>query len=131
VKRPRTTRPATYRWYRSFRAAQQAAREQGKFIFVASTRPGCGLCEKLVTRTVPQVEQEILRVAIPYRYNISRPENGRIDGVIRGMTRGARLMPLCGFVTPDARPIRGFSGPTTASQLRGYLRDAETRFRRR
>lgn len=121
VTRPPVTASEGFRWYRNWNAAAQAARAQGKFIMVVSTKPRCSICEKVKNRTIPVIQTEISRKAIAYTYDITRPESRAIDRLIRSMNRGAGLMPLAGFVTPDLRPLRGFSGSTSPQQLRAHL----------
>ncbi|MDJ0975814.1 MAG: DUF255 domain-containing protein [Planctomycetota bacterium] len=117
--------PARFVWYRNIREAQNAAREQGKILMLVSTKPNCGLCRKLKDQVIPSCRADIAKGAVAYLYDITRPESREVDRLVRGMNRGARLMPLCGFATADLKPLKGFSGPTTATQLRGYMRQAQ------
>ncbi len=129
--RKKTTTPARFTWYRNIRAAQKAARDQGKFLMLVSTKPNCGLCKKLKSTVIPQCKNDIARYAIAYVYDIQRPESGQVDRLVRSMNRGARLMPLAGFATPDLKPLKGFAGPTTAAQLRSLVRQADRTYRSR
>lgn len=106
-------------WYRSFAEARSAARAQGKLILVASTRPGCGLCEAFRSQTAPACRDGLERVAVGYLYDITRPEDGSVDRTLRAHLPGARLMPLVGFVTPDLGWVHGFWGQRSVAEFQG------------
>jgi hypothetical protein len=138
--RPRTNAVATYgpgsqsgnapattsfHWYTKLADAQAAARAQGKLILAASTRPGCGLCEKFKNRVVPQVASECSRVAVGYVYDIVHPEAPAVDQTLRANLTDATLMPLVGFLTPELRWVHGFWGSTDAEKFLGDLAVAQ------
>lgn len=111
-------------WERSFAVAAARAQREGKLVLVASTKPGCGLCEVFRNRTAPSCGAELQAVAVPYVYDILRPESPQVDRVVRANLPGARLMPLVGFVTPDLRWAGGFWGQRDAAQFTSDIRRA-------
>ncbi len=111
-------------WYRSFAQAQAAARAEGKLVLVASTRPGCGLCETFRNQTAPACRGELARVAVGYVYDITRPEDRSVDAALRANLPGAKLMPLVGFFTPDLAWVHGFWGRHDAGQFRADIATA-------
>lgn len=110
-------------WHTRLADAQAEARATGKLILVMSTKPNCGLCEKFKTRIVPQAVHRVQPVAVGYVYDITRPEVAAVDRTLRGNLRGADLMPLVAFLTPDLRFVHGFWGVRTLAQ---FLGDIET-----
>jgi hypothetical protein len=106
-----------FRWYDRIADAQMAARAQGKLILVGSTKPGCGLCEKFRTQIVPAASVNLDAVAVGYFYDITRPEDPRVDRVLRANLPNATLMPLVGFLTPDLQWVHGFWGGRDVGQF--------------
>jgi len=121
---PRTTlQPGQVTWLEHLSEAQSQARSSGRLILVGSTKAGCTLCEKFMHEIAPQCAGRLNQIAVAYVYDITRPENGRIDGTLRANLPGAILMPLVGFVTADLTWVHGFAGPRTAQEFMG---DVET-----
>jgi hypothetical protein len=108
-------------WYRTWNEAQAVARAEGKLVLAASTRAGCGLCERFRSETAPQCSGQLSQVAVGYVYDIGRPEMGQVDHAIRSRLSGARLMPLVGFLTPDMEWVHGFWGGRTPQQFLGDI----------
>lgn len=111
-------------WLHRIAEAQAAARASGKLILVGSTKPGCSLCDKFAHTTAPQCWGRLGQVAVPYMYDITRPEDARVDGTLRANLRGAALMPLVGFLTPDLQWVHGFSGPRSVEEFLGDIESA-------
>lgn len=116
----------TVNWHYSLADAQAEARASGKLILALSTKPRCGLCEKFKTKIAPGAAGELNRVAVGYIYDILRPEVRQVDDTMRANLRGADLMPLVGFMTPDLRWIHGFWGVRSVSQFRGDIAKARS-----
>lgn len=110
-------------WHSRIADAQAAARAEGKLIFITSTKPNCSLCTKLKERVVPQAWSELSKGCVLYVYDITRPESAAVDALVRSNLKGAYVMPLAGFVTPDLQWRHGFFGGTHAQKL---LADFET-----
>ena len=91
---------------------------------VTSTKPSCSLCKKLRNKVIPQIYAELSKGCVFYVYDITNPENGAIDRLVRRNLPHARLMPLSGFMTADNRWLHGFFGGTDARQLMGDYRTA-------
>jgi hypothetical protein len=116
-------------WHSRIADAQAAARAQGKLILVGSTKDGCGLCDKFAHTTAPQCWSRLSQVAVPYMYDIQQydtsvPDNVRVDRTLRANLRGAALMPLVGFLTPDLQWVHGFSGPRSVAEFMGDIESA-------
>lgn len=114
------TRPGLT-WYRTWTGAQAAARAEGKLVLAASTRAGCGLCDRFRTETAPQCGGQLSQVAVGYVYDIGRPEMVQVDRALRSGLPGARLMPLVGFLTPEMEWVHGFWGGRTPQQFLGDI----------
>jgi len=112
------------RWYTRLADAQADARASGRLILALATKPRCGICKKFRNTIAPAAGGELQRVAVGYTFDITRPEVRAVDDVLRNHLRGASLMPLVGFLTPDLRWVNGFSGPRTVSQFRGDIATA-------
>lgn len=111
-------------WHSRIADAQAEARAQGKLILIGSTKPGCSLCDKFAHETAPQCNAQLSSMAVCYMYDITRPEDGRVDRTLRANLVGAAIMPLVGFVTPDLQWVHGFSGPRSVSQFMGDIESA-------
>lgn len=111
-------------WTSSISDAQAQARAQGKLILVASTKPGCSLCDIFAHQTAPACAGDLSRVAVAYIYNILKPEDGRVDRTLRTNLPGAAVMPLVGFLTPDLQWVTGFWGPRSVSEFMGDIATA-------
>jgi hypothetical protein len=111
-------------WHKKISEARAAARAEGKMILVTSTKPSCSLCKKLRNKVIPQIKQELSKGCVFYVYDITRPENGTVDRLVRAKLPNARLMPLSGFMTADMRWLHGFFGGTDTRQLMGDYRTA-------
>lgn len=108
-------------WHSRIAEAQAEARASGKLILVGSTKPGCGLCDKFAHETAPQCSGRLTQMAVCYMYDITRPEDGRVDRTLRANLPGAVVMPLVGFLTPDLQWVNGFSGPRSVSEFMGDI----------
>lgn len=124
---PSTTTQGSLQWFTSWNSAAAAARSQGKMVLVIAEKPSCSLCDKLKDNVIPTVSSQLARKAVVYTYNILRPEMRSVNKAIRDNLRGAYLMPLAGFLTPDARYLHGFFGSTTGSKLMSDAATAERR----
>ncbi len=111
-------------WLHQLADAQAQARSSGRLILVGSTKPGCTLCEKFMDEIAPQCGGRLNQLAVAYVYDIMRPENSRIDQLLRRNLLGAILMPLVGFVTADLVWVHGFAGPRTAQEFMGDIETA-------
>ena len=127
-RKPVTSSVAGPSWYESISEAREAARSEGKIVFVTSTKPGCSLCKKLKLDIVPRIRGEMSKGCVFYIYDITRPESKAVDRLVRRNLPRARLMPLAGFMTPDWRWLHGFSGGTDARKL---MTDYRTALRKR
>jgi hypothetical protein len=128
---PRATRTSSSTslvWYDRISEARAVAQAEGKIILVTSTKPSCGLCKKLHDNVVPQVWREMSKGCVFYVYDILHPESGAVDRIVRRNLPNARLMPLCGFMSPDMRWLQGFYGQTDARKL---MSDYNAALRRR
>jgi len=114
----------SYIWNNRLADAQAQARASGKLILVASTKPGCTLCEKFKNRIVPSVAAQAGAMSVGYVYDITRPEVRQIDQILRANLKGASLMPLIGFLTPDLRWVHGFWGARTVAEFQGDIATA-------
>ena len=63
-------------------------------------------------------------MAVGYVYQIRNPEVPQVDQTLRANLRGASLMPLVGFLTPELRWVHGFWGPTDARKFSGDISTA-------
>ena len=113
-----------YRWNNRLADAQAQARASGKLILVASTKPGCTLCEKFKNQIVPSVAGEAGAMSVGYTYDITRPEVRQVDQILRANLPGASLMPLVGFLTADLQWVHGFWGARTTQEFRGDMGSA-------
>ncbi len=118
-------RSGSVRWHTRLADAQADARATGRLILALSTKPRCGLCEKFKNRIAPGAAGELNQVAVGYIYDITRPEVRRVDQTLRANLRGADLMPLVGFLTPDLGYIHGFWGPRSVTEFRGDIARAD------
>lgn len=116
--------PTTFTWHQRLADAQAEARRTGRLILCLSTKPGCTLCDKFKDQIVPQTRGRVAPMAVGYVYDIRRPEVPQVDQTLRANLRGATLMPLVGFLTPELRWVHGFWGPTDAGQFAGDIRTA-------
>lgn len=118
---PAMTSSGPIRWHYRLADAQAEARASGKMILVASTKPRCSLCVKFKEQIAPAAGSELARVAVGYVYDITRPEVRDVDRLLRANLRGADLMPLVGFITPELGWVHGFWGARTVQQFRGDI----------
>jgi hypothetical protein len=116
---PRRTPSASgpFRWHTTLAAAQAEARAHGKLILAEASHPGCGLCEKFKTRTVPANEALASSVAVGYFFDLTAPEDRRVASLLRANLKKADLMPLVGFLTPDLQWVHGFWGQDAVSNF--------------
>jgi len=121
---PAPAMAGTINWHYSWTDAQAEARATGKLILAVSTKPRCGMCEKFKTKTAPSAAGELNRAAVGYIYDITRPEVREVDQVLRAHLRGADLMPLVGFLTPDLGWVHGFWGARSVEEFRGDIATA-------
>jgi hypothetical protein len=116
-----------FRWYDDLEQARSVARSEGKLLLVATTRQGCGLCEKFINETVPLSQSELDDVAVGYRYDIEYPESRALDQTLRSNLQGAAKMPLVGFMNADLGWVHGFWGARNDSQFQGDITLAVSR----
>jgi len=109
-------------WKPELAAVRATASSSGRCILVASTKPGCSLCEKFMKEVAPKLADEVNKLAATYAFDITAPEDEGIDRLLRKNLAGARLMPLVGFVTPDGLWIHGFWGGQSPERFAEDLR---------
>ncbi len=114
-----------YRWYTNMSQAQAAARAEQKLILCVSTKPGCGLCDKFKNQIVPATAQRCGQMSVGYIYDIRHPETPLVDKTLRANLKGAALMPLVGFLTPEMGWVHGFWGPRNTSEFLGDIATAQ------
>lgn len=123
------TSAGNFSWHYRIADAQAEARASGKLILVLSTKPRCGLCEKFKTQIVPQVAGQCQSMAVGYIYDITPPIRdpaiSAVDRTLRANLRGADLMPLVGFLTPELRWVHGFYGARSVAQFQGDMAAAK------
>ncbi len=120
---PTANMAGNYTWYTDLAQAQGAARSQQKLILCVSTKPGCGLCEKFKNKIVPAVAQRCGQMSVGYIYDIRRPNP--VDKTLRANLKGAALMPLVGFLTPELGWVHGFWGPRNTTEFLGDIATAQ------
>ncbi|MDJ0521528.1 MAG: hypothetical protein QNJ90_05575 [Planctomycetota bacterium] len=123
---PGPTVAGSVNWYYTLAEAQAEARRTGKLILALSTKPRCGLCDKFKNSIAPSAAGELNNVAVGYIYDITRPEVRQVDQTLRANLRGADLMPLVGFLTPDLRWVHGFWGARSVTEFRGDIARARS-----
>ncbi|MDJ0975813.1 MAG: hypothetical protein QNJ98_15230 [Planctomycetota bacterium] len=116
----------TFTWHSRLADAQAEARRTGRLILCLSTKPGCTLCDKFKDEILPQTRGQVAPVAVGYIYDIRRPEVPQVDQTLRANLKGASLMPLVGFLTPELRWVHGFWGPTDARKFGGDIQTARS-----
>jgi hypothetical protein len=119
------------RWYHSFAEAKRVARAEGKVIFIESGRRRCSSCARLCSQVLAsgQIRARLSKIAIGLASECDRPER-EVQQLFRRHLPNPKLLPLCGFVTPDGRWIAGFWGGRSVSQFQGDLARAEAAWRR-
>ena len=120
----------TLSWYHSFAEAKRVAQRERKLIFIEYGRRACSNCRKLASNVLPHstVRGRMSKLAIGLAAECDRPEAAVAELFQRNL-RNASMLPFCAFVTPRGRWITGWGGYTTATQMQGYLNQAEARHR--
>ncbi|MFV1958933.1 MAG: thioredoxin family protein, partial [Planctomycetota bacterium] len=115
-------------WYESMAEAREAARAEGKVIFMESGRRACGSCRQLISQVLPdpRVSARLGRIAVGLAVNCDRPDPEAQRLLSRNLPR-ARMLPLVAFLTADGAWITGFSGSGGVERLLAHLRKAEAR----
>lgn len=119
------------RWYHSFAEAKRVARAEGKVIFIESGRRRCSMCAKLCSQVLASrsIRGRLSKVAIGLASECDHPER-EVRALFSRHLPNPRMLPLCGFVTPDGRWITGFWGGRSTSQFQADLSQAEAVWRR-
>lgn len=118
------------RWHTRFANAARDAKAQNKLIFVEAGRRRCPMCRKLCKDVLANrlIRGRVAKVAVGLAAEVDHPERC-LSPIIASRFAGARLLPLCWFMTPDGRYVTGFWGKRTVAQFARDLDVAEAALR--
>lgn len=110
-------------WHKTLSDAQAKALREGKLLLCVSDQRACTACRRFIEKVVTPNGVAAESVAIGYLYNIRNPERVSVDRTLRKNLRGAKRMPLVGFLDPaDLSWVHGFWGFRTSDE---FERDLE------
>ena len=109
-------------WRGSLDEAMSDARTSGRLVFLEMGRDGCGNCQALRNKVIPdpQIDGPLKALSVGWYDDVDRNRETRARSILYQNLPNAVMLPLAGWVTSDMRWVSGFSGRQTTD---GFLRE--------
>lgn len=121
-----------FSWVGSLRDAQDAARRDGKLIFIEAGRDACRNCEYLRKEVIPSadVNSQLGSMSVGCYDDVDKTPYSDAFNILQTNVVGAGALPLCGWVTPDLRWVHGFWGRKDNAKFLAEISIARSAYQR-
>jgi hypothetical protein len=131
---PRPTAVPDARFWRgSLDEAVSDARSSGRLVFLEMGRDGCGNCQALRNKVIPDpaIDGPLKALSVGWYDDVDRNRETRARSILYQNLPNAVMLPLAGWVTSDMRWISGFSGRQTTQGFLQEIAKANAIYRQR
>ena len=128
-----TAAPDPRFWRGSLDEALTDARTSGRLVFLEMGRDGCGNCQALRNKVIPDpsIDGPLKALSVGWYDDVDRNRETRARSMLYQNLPNAVMLPLAGWVTSDMRWISGFSGRQTPQGFLQEIAKANAIYRQR